>query len=174
MKWFDILKKRVAEIKGDLSEPEWIDYMISNVPPSVARDAIELMLRELPMQHARIQYGPELPNGKGLEHEMGVCGPAHVVYFARTVKPGGYALSAGYVPFATDADLYDDHFLGPHPDSGELTVLQIGRRSLKAPCATLPAGSYSVYCPSLADFCAGCRFLPQPEIGHGPRKPRRV
>lgn len=170
MKWFDILKQRSSEIAGEQAEPEWIDYMMSNVPPSEALAALEQMLRELPIKHARIQYGPELPDNKGLEHEMEVHDPAHVVYFARSVKPGGYALEAGYVPFADDDDMFDDHFLGPHPETGELTVLQIGRRSLKAPCTTLPSGTFNAYCPSLADFFTNCVFLPQAQIGHPPRK----
>lgn len=170
MKWFDILRQRSSEIAGEQAEPEWIDYMMSNVPPSEALAALEQMLRELPMQHTVIHFGPELPRGKGLEHEMSVHGPAHVVYFARTVRPGAYALDAGYVPFASDDDMFDDHFLGPHPDSGELTVLQIGRRSLKAPCTKLPSGTFNAYCPSLADFFTNCVFLPQAKIGHPPRK----
>ena len=174
MNWFDILKSRSSEINGEHSEPEWIDYMMSNIPHSDARSALEMMLRELPLQHAGMQYGPELPGGKGLEHQMSVCGPAHVVYFARSVKPGGYALDGGYVPFATDDDLHDDHFLGPHPDSGALTILQIGRRSLNAPCTALPPGSYNAYCPTLAEFFTNCVFLPEATIGHVLRKQKPV
>jgi hypothetical protein len=172
MDWFDVLKAREGEIDGEREPSEWIDYMMSNMPPSGALSAMEKMLRQLPIMHARLQYGPELPDNKGLEHEMGVHGPAHVVYFARSVTPGGYALEAGYVPFADDDDMFDDHFLGPHPETGELTVLQIGRRSLKAPCTVLPQGSYNAYCPSLLEFFTNCVFLPRVTVGHPPRKKR--
>ncbi len=170
MEWLDILTVRSAEIDGERAE-EWnVKYMIKHVNPCPARDAIAIMMQQFPIEHAGIHFGPPLPNGLGPEHEMSVYGPLSVMHEATGLRPGGFVAQAGYIPFASDADLYDAHYLGPHPDTGELTVLQIFRKEVKGPCDTLSKGQYLVHAPTLAEFFKECVFAPQVEYGHLPRK----
>lgn len=170
MEWLDILAARSDEIDGEWAETPWVEYMLEQVHSCPALDAIGLMMRRFPIVHAGLLYGPPLPNGLGPEHEMAVLGPVAVVHHAKNLRPGGFISMAGYIPFASDSDLKDPHFLGPHPESRELTVLQVFRRKIKGPCKELCEGQYLVHTPTLAAFFQKCIFAPKAKYGHPPRK----
>jgi hypothetical protein len=170
MEWLEILTARSAEIDGERVE-EWdVRYMLRHVNPCPALDALAIMMQRFPIVHARLFFGPPLSNGLGLEHEMSLCDPVALVCDVKGMRPAGFVAQAGYMPFASDADLYDGHYLGPHPDTGELTVLQIFRKKVKGPCDKLSKGQYLVHTPTLADFFRECIFAPQVKYGHPPRK----
>ncbi len=167
--YVDVLVERRDEIGGEWAEEHYVQFMQKSLSTSPALEAIALMMRAVPIQHARILYGPQLPNGKGQEHELSVNSPAEVVFGAE-ISPGRFVEGAGYLTFGFDLDGYPDHFIGPHPESGDLAVLQIPHKKVAVPVERLAPGQYGIVAPTLVEFFTHCTFASMNEYGHPPRK----
>lgn len=168
--WLEVLELRRHEIKGTQIETEWIRHLERHLPACPARNAIVELFRHFPILHAGIFIGPPLPHGAGPEHEMSVMDPGLIDAYAHDLRPGGYVSGAGYLAFGSDADGKDPHFIGPHPNTGELTVLQIFRSRVKRRIHILDKDQYTAHSPSLSIFFQECTFGPPVEYGHPPRK----
>lgn len=187
MDWLEVLKARRHEIEGDWTEKGEFDWfaglgVIVDCEASrafvdcEASRAIVAMMREVPIAGVAIQIGPPLGDTGELEHHLSVRSLVGVYNFATDFVPGMYISTAGFRPFARDLDLCDDHFLGPHPETGELTVVQIYHRKLKpgkrikAPVTSLRMDQCHVHTPTLKEFFETCRFMPRVKMGRPPRK----